>query len=280
MNKEFNQLIKKASFSVSPISETPLLDAEILLAHSLGTTREQLILRPPVNMEKETLALFSHLIQKRSSGIPIAYLTGKKNFYENDFTVNKHVLIPRPETELIAEIGIELVISHEKPVVLDVGTGSGCIPISIAKYAPHGKFIATDISTNALAVARLNAEREELDDIITFLESSLMKDIPKMHFTLITANLPYLPTHDAKTVSKLYSEPFEALNGGFFGYELYQKLFKELQVHTFDHMLLEADPRHIKQLKQVAIDHIPNIKIKTTKDLAGLNRILHIKKKN
>ncbi len=189
---------------IKKASQSPLLDAELLLAHVLKKPREFLYTYPEKKLTSAQYQNFKKLINKRAKYWPIAYLTGIKEFYGLDFIVNKDVLIPRPETE-------ELVDLAKGKIIVDVGTGCGNIAIAIAKKLPQSKVIATDISKKALDVARENAKKNKVK--VEFYQGSMLEALPKKYYNkidLIVSNPPYLPKNQANKKS-LQHEPMVAL---------------------------------------------------------------------
>lgn len=217
------------------------LGIEVILAHVLEKNREFLIAHPDFEIIQPVEERFWALFERFYDGEPVAYLTNKKEFYGLDFYVDKRVLIPRPETELLVDKVLEFAKQIEsgkqkkissKIKILDIGTGSGCIAISIAKNLPGAKVLATEISLEALEVARQNAKNHQVEDRVEFLQSDLLGAIVKQGrgFDIIVANLPYIGEKKFNFVSKeaLKYEPNLALFGGENGLFLYEKLFKQL----------------------------------------------------
>ncbi|MBI5422369.1 peptide chain release factor N(5)-glutamine methyltransferase, partial [Candidatus Peregrinibacteria bacterium] len=193
---------------LTPTSDSPRVDAELLLAHVLKKSTTFLFTHEKERLDRSRCWPlnewhFRRLIQKRKRGVPVAYLVGHKEFYALDFKVNHSVLVPRPDTEILAECVIEYVRGLRSQnsglslLLVDVGTGSGCIPISVLKNVPGLNAVATDISRSALSVAKENAKRHSVSRRIRFFKSDLLNQVPaeilKGHAVILTANLPYLP---------------------------------------------------------------------------------------
>ncbi len=220
-------------------------------------------------------------ISKRLKGMPIAYITGRKEFYGLDFKVNKHVLIPRPETEMMVDEALKLAIQNSQPAtLLDIGTGSGCVIIALAKQISDNKFFATDISAKALAIARQNAKQQKIAKKIKFMQGDLLNPILHNPSTIghnsliILANLPYLTKAQIKKSPSIKDEPETALFGGKNGLELYEKLFRQIKnLPAARAALCEFDPRQTAKIKQLAKREFPKAKLRIKKDLAGLNRL-------
>lgn len=204
-------------------SESPRLDAEILLAHARGCRRIELYTRYAECPTAAQRATMRDLVRRRAAAEPVAYLVGFKEFYSLPFAVNRDVLIPRPETETLVLEAVEFAKVLEKPELrlLDLCCGSGCVAIAATKEFAGFRTTATDISTAALAVARSNAQRNGVADRIEFREGDLFKAIPSdAKFDVITANPPYVAQEDIETLPPTIRdhEPRSALaadNGGF-----------------------------------------------------------------
>ena len=280
------QLLKKASKKID------LLDAELLLAHVLGKSREFLVAYPEYKVSKFVSWQVNKLFKKRKRGIPLAYLTDHKEFYGLDFLVNKHVLIPRPDTEIMVDLVVNRLRTTddgEQIILIDVGTGSGCIPISILKDLQTYKLtnlqtFATDISRQALKVARKNAYKHNAD--INFLQGNLLEPILKNHELLamnyeliITANLPYLTEEQFQNEPSIQHEPKSALVAKNNGLALYEELLNQIkQLLTTYYlpltMYLEIDPSQSVQITKLIQTSLPNTSIEIKKDLARLDRVV------
>lgn len=209
-------------------SPSATLDAEVLLAFVLGVSREYLTAHADAEVSVVHEKSFRELITARARGVPVAYLTHTKEFYGLDFYVDEHVLIPRPETELLIEAVLDFARhSTDALRILDVGTGSGCIAVTLAKSLPRASITATDISPAALAVARKNSATHGV--VVDFLESDLLANVPDT-YDVIVANLPYIGevTHRIIDSGVEHHEPHLALFGGVDGLVLYAKLFRQI----------------------------------------------------
>lgn len=207
-------------------ADSPRLDAEVLLAHVVGCQRIGLYTRFEEVASDDVRAKYKQLVKQRVDGCPVAYLVGYKEFYNLKFIVSPAVLIPRPETELLVMEAIRLAKPHTKPRILDVGTGSGAIALTLAKHLPHAEIIACDISPEALAIAQKNAELLGVSNRVQFVQSDLLAGIPAQQFDFIVSNPPYIAT---KVVSELpvnvrNYEPKLALDGGPLGTEVIARL--------------------------------------------------------
>ena len=235
MNSEkskIGSLIDEAEKKLKEISETPRLDAEILLAKALDTNRFGLFTKYNEEAGEKAAELFASFMEIMMIFEPVSYLTHEKEFFEDTFFVDSRVLIPRPESEFIVEKAALLLKNNEKADVLDICCGSGCIGLSI-KRASTCRLTLSDISENALEVAKINAARlfPALTDI-SFVQSDLFGNISGK-FDLITANPPYLSEDDMKNfvVKELEFEPENAFFGGKTGFEITEKIL--YSVHNF-----------------------------------------------
>jgi len=281
------------------------LDAEILFLHALGPAsydKTWLYLHLKDELGYKTLEKFKQSISHRAKGEPVAYITQSKQFYGLDFFVDKRVLIPRPETELLVEQTLKLLTTNSRQLttVIDIGTGSGAIIISVTKMLKkltaakkinknYFQFIATDISKDALEVAKLNAKQYEIADKIKFLQGDLLKPIIK-NFKLeirncnlvILANLPYLSEEEFNNEPSIRLEPKQALISEDQGLNHYARLFKQISIVKAKNitLILEHNPHQMPNLHRLISRYLPTASFKTEKDLAGLERITIINQKN
>ncbi len=304
--------------------ETPVLDAEVLLTFAVGgvahesARRRSLSAATPINRSwlfahpKDILSVsvferYKKMIARRGRHEPVAYIVGYKEFYGLDFFVNRHVLVPRSETEVLVEAALLEVercqVSGVRYQVLDVGTGSGAIAVAIAKNTPsvpppsRGRIkvggmqlFATDISAAALRVARKNARRHGVAKRIKFLRGNLMEPIIRNFLNsqfrnfVITANLPYLPTSEWRAAMPEVKkwEPRGALDGGKDGLKYYREMFEQFKLKvkscklhvTF---LCEICPEQAGPFKKMARGFFPRARCEIVKDLAGRNRVVVVK---
>lgn len=208
--------------------DTARLDAEVLMAHVLKRNRLELYLDPGEPVDKMVESHFRTLIGKRSAYAPVSYLTGHKEFMSLDFVVNEGVLIPRPETEILVETVCELGEAGAR--VLELGTGSGAVAVSVAKYKPDWRVAATDISMKALLVAQRNACNHQVIDRISFLQCDLLSALSlSSRFDCVVSNPPYI---SARALTRLHAgirkyEPIIALDGGTDGLDLIRRIIAE-----------------------------------------------------
>ncbi|HRY60228.1 MAG TPA: peptide chain release factor N(5)-glutamine methyltransferase [Patescibacteria group bacterium] len=254
------------------------LDAEILISFLLGCNLEKLISNTQYPMTNAQFNKYKKLISKRKKNYPIAYIVGKKEFYGIDFYVNEDVLVPRPETELIVENVINYCRGRKFSAptrILEIGTGSGCIALTLAKYLPKTKITAVDISEKALKVARYNLRNTQYPiSNIRFKKSDLLQNI-KSKPDIIVANLPYL-THDELQEPSITKEPRLALYGGKEGLEIYEKLFSQIKERKWDSLslFLEINPSQKNKIIKIAKKFFPNAVVDIKKDLAKKDRVV------
>ncbi len=287
------------------------LEHELLLAHVLKKPREYILAHPEYEMTKLQIKNYELRIKERISGVPLAYITGEKEFYGFNFKVNKNVLIPRPETELMVEEAIKLFKNVPSPsqgegqgevggedvkqqyYIIDVGTGSGCIIISLVKLLLNHesriinqKFIGIDISAKALSVAKKNAKLNKVDDKIKFIHGNLIEPFLKIKSKIqnqkskiiITANLPYLTPTQIKNSPSIKNEPSLALSAGIDGLKYYRRLFKQIvalkkMLSAPCYVLCEIDPRQKNIIIKIIKKELPEATFEIKKDLKGHSRL-------
>ena len=211
----FARALQAAALRLADCSDTPGLDAEVLLRHVLGRDRAYLRAWPEQLLRPDQLDGFQTLVESRRNGWPVAYLTGEREFWSRPFVVRPGVLIPRPETELLIELALELIPEDRPAEVLDLGTGSGVIAITLAAERPLARIIATDLSPEALAIARENAARHGAARI-RFALGDWFSALPEAaRFDLIASNPPYIADHDVHLrLGDVRFEPKLALEAG------------------------------------------------------------------
>ena len=203
------------------------IDSELLLSKVLNKTREYLFLNNNQNLSGDLLFQFNVLLNRRKLKEPIAYILNQKEFWKNNFYVDRNVLIPRPDTEILIEQVMKIYNKDQRLSVLDIGTGSGCIIISILKERQKFKGTAIDISKKGLKIAKFNAKIHQLDNRIKFYKSSV-DNFFKGKYDLIISNPPYINSLKLKYLEKdiLGYEPIQALEGGLDGFNVFYKIIK------------------------------------------------------
>lgn len=270
-------------------SQTPRLDAEVLLAEALGCRRIDLYTAFDEVPSESARAAFRQLVQRRAQGTPVAYLVGRREFYSLCLRVTSDVLIPRPETELVVMTLIELAKARlarypEQPIgVCDVGTGSGAIAVAVAKHIPQARITALDTSAAALAVARQNAEKHGVACQIEFLQSDLFGAVPpEQRFDFIASNPPYVSEaefeHLARDIRDF--EPRAALVAGPLGTEVIARLVPEAarRLAPGGHLLIEISPM-IHDAVQAILRAEPLLEIgPTVRDAARYPRVVQARR--
>lgn len=221
--------VKNAALTLAPHSESPRLDAEVLLAAILGLPRAALIARADESVAPNHENAYAELIAQRAGGMPIAYLTGSREFWSLGFKVSPAVLVPRPETETLVEQALALLPRDAICSVLDLGTGSGAVALSLAHERPRWAITAVDNSPAALEVARQNAQRLQLPHVQWRL-GSWFEPLPAERFDLIIANPPYIAAADP-ALTALRAEPAAALIAGPTGLEALRAIIARAPAH-------------------------------------------------
>ena len=258
--------------------EQPYQVALILLAHVLQKPKTWVLAHPETHLNPDQKAHLERLVRRLQAGEPLPYLTGKQAFFGLDFAVSPAVLIPRPETELLVEQALSWLDVHpEVKTVLDVGTGSGCIAITLAMRKPWLTITATDLSAEALEIARQNAETLQVKDQITFEQANLLAP-GDQSFDLVCANLPYIPSTKLEQVNTLGFEPTMALDGGTDGLSLIRRLLEQLppRLNRPGLVLLETEATLGAQTLALAKIAFPQADLRLLQDLAGLDRLVRI----
>ena len=204
----------------------PKNKARAILQHTLKKSKEYTIIYDKNEVTKEERDNYVKNIKRLISGEPLQYITGVQEFMKLNFIVNKDVLIPQPDTEILVEEVIKIANKMENPIILDLCTGSGAIAVSLAKNIPNAKIIATDISKKALEIAKYNAKLNGVLNSIDFIESNLFNKIKNIKFDVIVSNPPYIETNEIQKLPKdVRQEPMIALDGGKDGLDFYRKIY-------------------------------------------------------
>lgn len=264
-------------------SQSPRLDAEILLAHALECSRIELYTAFESEPNEEQRTCFRELVRRRGEGSPVAQLVGYKEFYSLRLDVNEHTLIPRPETEHLVIAALdhlkECDPEDHSPRIADIGTGSGAIAISLAVHRPPSQIIATDISPEALQVAASNARLHDVQDHIEFVQSDLLAGVePEQVFDVICSNPPYVSESEYQQLDSSVKdyEPKTALVSGPTGTEIIERILQlaETRLVPGGLMLIELSPMIAEACLRLAntLDHLADAKL--INDFAGLQRVL------
>ncbi len=269
-----SQYLIVATEKLANCSDSPRLDAEILLAFSLNKNRTWLATWPDKTLKKNQQGTFYALLKRRLNGEPIAHITESREFWSLDLTVNKETLIPRPETELMVEKILQLYPVSTQIKLLDLGTGSGAIALAIASERPSWQITATDESANALDIAKLNAQHHKLNNI-TFIEGNWFSPLNNRQFDIIVSNPPYIPDTDPHLLQgDLRFEPVSALASGLDGLDDIRLICQQAQAYlSLNGMLIiEHGYDQKEKLNQIFI-HSGYKKIQQYNDLSSNPRI-------
>ncbi len=258
------------------------LEAELLLASALGVSRAGVLARLADPLDPATTAKFAAMVARRAQAEPVAYILGHKEFYGLDLLVDRRVLIPRPETELLVELALPALksVPHPAPLVADVGTGSGALALAVAAHASSARILATDISPGALAVAQRNAERLNIEDRIQFLLGDLLEPIGEP-LDILVANLPYIPLERFEQLPReiRHYEPRIALVGGLDGLSLVRRLFDQVEAHMTRRgiVLMEISEEQGRDVEALAYQFFPRAAVSIHRDLEGLDRAVEVR---
>jgi len=271
--------------------DSPRLDAELLLAHALGLSRARLLAQFDRVLSPAELARYRQLIERRRAHEPVAYIVGHQEFYGLDFYVDRRVLIPRPETELLVEKAIELAgkvgdsgygigVSSYPITLADVGTGSGAIAVSLAVHLPQATIYALDSSAEALEVAARNVRHHGVEGRVHLLRGDLLSPLPEP-VDIVVANLPYVSETELAELPpeiRCY-EPLSALDGGPNGLRHIRRLLAQAREYLSPHgaVILEIGATQGKAVAELARQHFPTAEIEIAKDYGGLDRVVIVR---
>jgi len=277
-------LLSNVTDRIASISDTPALDASVLIAHIIDKSRTWVMAHPELALSIEQQAHLESALTQLENGTPFPYVLGHWEFFGMDFEITPDVLIPRPETELLVERAIEWMKgSKVRRTVADIGTGSGIIAVSIAANISNATILATDISPNALQVAQRNANKFNVADRINFVECDILPSRPvsfstEQHLDLLCANLPYIPTKTLHSLPVYGREPTLALDGGTDGLDLFRKLMSIAPQWMAPNslILLEIEATLGVKALNLAYDMFSSTEIHLHKDPSGRDRLLEI----
>jgi release factor glutamine methyltransferase len=274
------EALQAARSKLDPHSPSARLDAEVLLAYVLGVSRAWLIAEGQRDLTGAQSSAFNALITRRAAGEPVAYIVGHREFYGNEFVVDRRVLVPRPETELLIDLALGWAgrRSEQGPLLIaDIGTGSGCIAITLALKLPSARVFAVDLSADALEVAKLNVERHGVGDRVLLLHGAGCVPLPSP-VDLVASNPPYTRLEEVDANVRQW-EPHLALDGGGSdGFDLPRQLLAEtrsylrpcgavaMEIAAWQGELARATAQHL----------FPSANVTVHRDLAGLDRTLLI----
>lgn len=251
------------------------IKARILLEYILKLSREKIVSNPNIEVSDNNVESYLNKINDIKNGMPIQYITNKQEFMKLNFYVDKNVLIPQPDTEILVEKAIEICNNHGNDIkILDLCTGSGAIGISIAKNIKNAKVYATDIKNTVIDIAKQNAKQNNVDNI-EFIVSDMFENIQEKDFDIIVSNPPYIETDVIKTLpTEVRNEPIIALDGGKDGLKFYKIILSEYKKYLKKdgYLLLEIGYNQAK-----SVGELINLNYSIIEDLAGNDRVIIIK---
>ncbi len=271
---QIDESLIAASLKFETVSDSPTLDADVLLCSILKKERSYLRTWSEKNLTPAQQAAFEDLVAQRVQGIPIAYLIGKREFWSREFKVNHDVLIPRADTELLVELSLDIIPKNKPYRIIDLGTGSGIIAITLAAECANAQVTAVDVSQNALQIAQENAVTYGLKNIF-FQQSQWFNEIEKIPFDLIVSNPPYIAKNDQHLQQgDLRFEPQQALvaaNHGLSDIEIIAKTALDY-LKSDGHLLIEHGCQQ-QETVQAVFRQLGYHSIQTHRDLANLPRV-------
>jgi release factor glutamine methyltransferase len=255
------------------------VQAELLLAHALQTTRAMVLARLNETIAPDVAVQYAAKVARRTQHEPLAYILGHQEFYGLDFLVDRRVLIPRHETETLVQLALERARGIASPVIVDVGTGTGAIALTLAHHLPQARISATDISRDALDVAWMNAARLNLSERVKFLQGDLLKPLTEP-FDILVANLPYIPSaRFAQLPREIRAfEPRIALDGGEDGLAVMRRLLVQLESRAARSAiaLLEISEEQGEAAMECVWRALPRAVARLHRDQEGLERVLEV----
>ncbi len=260
--------------------DSPHLDAARIIAHVTGFERAAIMAHASDTLEPALVAQLEVLAARRARGIPLAYVLGTAGFYGRSFAVDERVLVPRPETEELIGFAVERLRQRPEPALLDIGTGSGAIAVTLACELPGASVFATDLSPHAVSVARKNAAQNAVFQHCTFFVGDLAAGAIRFApFDLVVANLPYVPAADiAPSPDPVSFEPRLALDGGADGLDVYRRLAETLPalLASDGFAIFEAGPMNCRGLVEVIGNRLPDRTVAIATDYAGKDRFVTV----
>ncbi len=278
MSATVQSALQTARHRIQVASESAALDSQVLLAYVLRVDRAHLLAHPEQRLTDEQQIQFDKLVERCAIGEPLAYLLGRRAFYDRELIVSPAVLVPRPETEMLLERAIAFANGRKAINVVDVGTGSGALAVTFAAHHPQAAVYATDMSATALEVARQNAVLHHVN--ITFYEGDLLLPLLErdIHLDLLMANLPYIPTSEVAGLAVSQHEPLLALDGGIDGLVLVRRLLTQAAslLNPSALTLLEIGDGQGALASELAQATFPSANVSVELDYAGHDRLVVI----
>lgn len=270
-------LLAQAQVKLDPISETPSLDGQLLLMNVLGRPRAWLLAHPELELTDGQSAQFQAELDRYLEGEALPYVLGWWEFYGRQFHISPDVLIPRPETEHLVETALTSLAARQGARrIVEIGTGSGCVVVSLAAEFPERTFVASDISFPALLVAKKNSEYYGLREGINLIQSDLLHGL-RGPFDLLLANLPYIASDQLASLQVARREPRAALDGGEGGLEPLARLVNDLpgRLKPGGELMFELDPGQMEEAEALLRSVIQVVHAERVRDLGGRERVLH-----
>lgn len=273
------EIILEGREAFAEISQNPNIDTELIVCHVLGIKKLDILMEPGRQVGEEEVKTLREMFKKRASGVPVQYLVGTEGFMGLDFLVTPSVLIPRPDTELLVEKIIDLIDNRTGARILDIGTGSGAITVSLAYYLKSSLLDTVDISKEATAVAKQNARANGVSDRVTFLNGDVFDPIkPGTSYDVIVSNPPYIPSRDIDglQVEVAVYEPRLALDGGLDGYDFYRRIIKQAPAYLNDKGILAFETGHdqARTIAELMEQDGRYENVSVHKDLNGTERVV------
>lgn len=278
------ELIKHGYEKLVSTSTSALLDSQVLLSHLTKKPRTWLLSHPEATVNADVENQYFNRIDQMVAGVPLPYIIGQWEFFGMTFKLTPDTLIPRPETELLAEHALSWAHAHPRGInVLDIGTGSGCIAVALAKHNPDICVTALDISYAALIVASHNAHFHKVQRRVHFVQADLRDPFPFFpkhlyQFDIICSNPPYIPKQNLAALPVSQYEPRYALDGGEAGIELISALLPQAALHLNPGglFLMEIDSSHAEKAKSLTAEYFQEAVIHLLPDLAGNDRLIMV----
>lgn len=267
-------MLQQASARIAPVSDSASLDAQILLCAVLDVARSYVLAHPERELSSAEAAHMEALVTRRAAGEPVAYILGRRAFYDRELMVTPRVLIPRPETELLLEQALAFVKGRPQAQVVDVGTGSGALAVTLAANCPWAQIYATDISPDALVIARQNAVEQGAN--VTFYEGDLLQPLIErgLNADVVMANLPYIATDALPGLAVSRYEPLLALDGGPDGLDIIRRLLDQIPQVYPALVLLEIGANQGAAALALVQARLQPQTVTVIQDYAGLDRIV------
>lgn len=278
MRVTLRQALHDAIQQLKPVSDSASLDAQLLLAEALGKDRAYVLAHGDDALTPEQEAQFAAWVQRRAAGEPVAYILGRRAFYDRELIVAPGVLIPRPETELLLEAALEFAAHLPECTAADIGTGSGALAVTFAAHQPKAHVYAVDVSPQALAIAQRNAAAQGVS--VTFFEGDLLAPLIErgIKVDVLMANLPYIAHDEMTQLAVSQYEPHLALDGGPDGLDLIRRLLQDLRRVCDPGALALLEIGSDQGAAVLALSHelVAPQQAEILKDYAGLDRIARI----